>query len=86
MKDAPVNDSHPTTKSDTPLHKIDKKLPLRVLSEDDWQHWVTKGYVIVRGAVPREKADRLAALLWEFDEKDPADPSTWYAPSGGTTR
>jgi hypothetical protein len=23
----------------------------------------------------------LAALLWEFEEKDPADPTTWYAPA-----
>ena len=23
---------------------------------------------------------RLADLLWRFDEKDPSDPSTWYAP------
>ncbi|MBM1219262.1 phytanoyl-CoA dioxygenase family protein [Ponticoccus sp. SC2-23] len=64
----------------TQLRDIRKELPLRVLSEEDWQHWITKGYVIVRGAVPRENCDRLAALLWEFDEKDPDDPSTWYAP------
>jgi hypothetical protein len=30
--------------------------------------------------VPKEQADRLAQLLWEFEEKDPADPETWYAP------
>jgi len=24
--------------------------------------------------------ERLAGLLWQFDEKDPSDPSTWYAP------
>jgi len=73
-------DSHPTTQSDTPLHLIKKNLPLRVLSEEDWQHWITKGYVIVRNAVPQEKVDRLVKLLWDFDEKDPADPETWYAP------
>lgn len=73
--------SHPiSAKVTTQLKDIKKKLPLRVLSEDDWQHWITKGYVIVRNAVPRENADRLAELLWEFDEKDPDDPSTWYAP------
>lgn len=73
--------SHPVSdKLTTQLKDIRKTLPLRVLSPDDWQHWVTKGYVIVRGAVPLEQADRLAALLWEFDEKDPDDPTTWYAP------
>ena len=36
--------------------------------------------MIVRQAVPRENVERLAELLWAFDEKDPNDPSTWYAP------
>ncbi|MBL4807014.1 MAG: phytanoyl-CoA dioxygenase family protein [Rhodobacteraceae bacterium] len=73
--------SHPTSVSlTTPLKEIKKSLPLRVLSADDWQHWITKGYVIVKQAIPRENADRLANLLWEFDEKNPDDPSTWYAP------
>jgi hypothetical protein len=74
-------DSHPTSKKvTTQLKDIQKRLPLRVLSEADWQHWITKGYVIVRDAVPRENVQRLTDLLWEFDEKDPNDPSTWYAP------
>ena len=73
--------SHPvSSKVTTQLKDIKKKLPLRVLSEDDWQHWITKGYVIVRDAVPAENVERLDKLLWEFDEKDPTDPSTWYAP------
>jgi hypothetical protein len=73
-------DQHPTTSATTPLHRIDKKLPLRVLSQEDWTHWTTKGYVIARQVVPRENVDRLVNLLWEFDEKDPTDPLTWYAP------
>lgn len=73
-------DSHPTnSKLTTQLKNIQKKLPLRVLSEEDWQHWITKGYVIVRKAVSEEKAKKLADLLWTFDEKDPNDPTTWYA-------
>ena len=74
-------DSHPTTRGiDTPLKDIRKRLPLRVLSASDWQHWLTKGYVIVRQAVPPANVERLVELLWRFDEKDPRDPSTWYAP------
>ena len=64
----------------TQLKDIQKTLPLRVLSEDDWQHWITKGYVIVKGAVPKDKCAKMAELLWQFDEKDPRDQSTWYAP------
>jgi hypothetical protein len=74
-------DSHPTTQRvTTQLKDIKKTLPLRVLSPADFEHWQTKGYVIVRNAVPAENVERLKALLWEFEEKDPADPSTWYAP------
>lgn len=74
-------DAHPRTeKVTTQLKDIVKKLPLRVLSKEDWKHWTTKGYVIVRQAVPAANVERLVDLLWKFDEKDPNDPSTWYAP------
>lgn len=74
-------DSHPTTRSvTTQLKDIVKTRPLRVLSPQDWVHWTSKGYVIVRQAVPPENVRRLVDLLWAFDEKDRNDPSTWYAP------
>jgi hypothetical protein len=72
-------DSHPTTAA-IQLKDIRKTLPLRVLSKDDWEHWITKGYVIVRQAVPAANVERLVDLLWRFDEKDPGDHSSWYAP------
>jgi Phytanoyl-CoA dioxygenase (PhyH) len=73
-------DNHPTSsRATTPLKDISKTLPLRVLSEADFEHWQTKGYVIVRNAVPAENVARLKALLWEFEEKNPNDPATWYA-------
>jgi hypothetical protein len=59
------------------LRDIQKKLPLRVLSDEDWRHWTTWGYVIVPNAVPLSHVERLSALLWEFQQLDPADPSTW---------
>jgi hypothetical protein len=74
-------DAHPSTRQvTTQLKDIQKRLPLRVLSEEDWQHWISRGYVIVRDAVPQENVRRLVDLLWEFDEKDPNEPETWYAP------
>ena len=74
-------DAHPRTeKVTTQLKDIEKTLPLRVLSNEDWKHWTTKGYVIVRQAVPAANVERLVDLLWTFDEKNPDDPSTWYAP------
>lgn len=80
MQAAAIRDSHPTAQADVPLKDIQKRLALRVLSPDDWRHWTTKGFVVVRQAVPQENVDRLVEVLWRFDEKDPADPSTWYAP------
>jgi hypothetical protein len=59
------------------LKDIQKRLPLRVLSEEDWRHWTTWGYVILPSAVPVSHQERLKTLLWEFQEIDPADPSTW---------
>ncbi|MGW1077914.1 phytanoyl-CoA dioxygenase family protein [Streptomyces sp. NPDC002537] len=63
----------------TQLRDIRKELPLRVLSPADWEHWTTRGYVVVRGAVPQEHVDRLTRALWEFEDMAPDDPSTWYA-------
>ncbi|MBG1231166.1 phytanoyl-CoA dioxygenase family protein [Aestuariivirga litoralis] len=80
MGHALKRDAHWTSSSTVQLKDIKKKLPLRVLSEADWKQWTTKGYVIVRQAVPAANVERLADLLWKFDEKDPADSSTWYAP------
>jgi hypothetical protein len=54
--------------------------PLKVLSEEDWQFWVDNGYIVIKNAVPREQVERLAAFLWEFEEKDANDSSTWYTP------
>ncbi len=55
--------------------------PLRVLGEADWQFWKNNGYVIVHDAVPKENIYNMVNLLWEFEEKDPNDPETWYRPA-----
>ncbi len=62
-----------------PLHLIEKKLPLRVLSQADFEHWQTYGFVVVRQAVPAANVEALRKLLWEFQEMDPHDMSTWNA-------
>ena len=81
MQPTTRRDSHPTASTaTTPLKDIQKALPLRVLSPADWRHWTARGYVIVPDAVPEANVERLVDVLWQFDEKDPDDPSTWYAP------
>ncbi|HEV7348245.1 phytanoyl-CoA dioxygenase family protein [Telluribacter sp.] len=78
-QDIPGN---PSTAISSPIKLNDRSngVPLRVLSEEDWQFWVHNGYIVIKNSVPREQAERLAGLLWEFEEKDPKDPETWYAP------
>ena len=52
---------------------------LRVLTIEDWKFWKNNGYIIIKNAVPREQALETAEFIWEFDDKDSKDPSTWYA-------
>src|ERR1700731_2090713 len=54
--------------------------PLRILSEEDWVFWIQNGFIVIKNAVSREQARKTAEFLWEFEEKDPNDPETWYAP------
>ena len=76
-KDIPGNPS--TAKSSK--HKLNDRSngkALRCLSEEDWDFWVENGFVVVKEAVSKEQAMSTADFLWEFEEKDPDDPATWY--------
>jgi Phytanoyl-CoA dioxygenase (PhyH) len=78
-KDIPGNPS--TAKSSNiKLNDRSNGKPLNILSEDDWKFWVNNGYIVIKNAVPKEQAKRLADFLWEFEEKDPNDATTWYVP------
>ena len=78
-KDIPGNPS--TSKSSvTKLNDRSNGKPLKVLSEADWNFWIANGYIVIKNAVPAEQATATANFLWEFEEKDPANSETWYAP------
>jgi ectoine hydroxylase-related dioxygenase (phytanoyl-CoA dioxygenase family) len=62
-----------------PLRLIRKKLPLRVLSPADFEHWQSFGFVVVKQAVPAANVEALKKFLWAFQEMDPDDRSTWDA-------
>ena len=79
-KDIPGNPSTSTT-SRIKLNDRSNGKPLQVLSEEDWKFWIHNGYIVVKNAVPKEYLDRLANFLWEFEEKDPTNPETWYQPA-----
>jgi hypothetical protein len=78
-KKIPGNPSTATSSAIT-LNDRSNGKPLRVLSEEDWKFWLHNGYVVIKNAVPLENCKRLVDLLWEFEEKNPNDPSSWYAP------
>ena len=60
------------------LNTRTNQTPLRVLTETEWQSWVEKGYIVIKNAIPKEQATATADFLWEFEEKHPHDPNTWY--------
>jgi hypothetical protein len=78
-EDIPGNPSTATS-SKLKLNDRSTNKTLRVLSEDDWTFWKHNGYIIVKNAVPKEQVKATADFLWEFDEKDPVDQESWYAP------
>ena len=70
-----------TAKSSTlSLNTRTNQTPLRVLTETEWQFWMEKGYIVIKNAIPKEQATATADFLWEFEEKHPHDPNTWYTP------
>lgn len=76
-KEIPGNPSTATS-SKVQLNDRSNGQALRVLSEADWDFWKHNGYIVIKNAVPREQALATAAFLWEFEEKNPNDPETWY--------
>ena len=78
-KDIPGN---PSTAKTSKL-KLRRKVSfnsLKVLSVNDWKFWIENGYIVIKNAVAKEQAKKTASFLWEFEEKNSEDPSTWYSP------
>jgi len=79
-KEQPGN---PTTAYES-RYQLNERLnhePLRVLTEEEFAFWKHNGYIVVKNAVPREQAEATARLIWEFEEKDPDEPDSWYTPA-----
>ena len=75
--DIPGNPS--TAKSSTmTLNQRENAQPLNCLTEAQWEHWKSQGYVVIKAAISKEQANATANFLWEFEAKNPADSSTWY--------
>jgi len=76
-KEIPGN---PSTAKSSQIRLNERKnnAPLKVLSEADWQFWIENGYVIIKNAVPKEQVKKLADYLWQYEDKDANDITTWY--------
>jgi ectoine hydroxylase-related dioxygenase (phytanoyl-CoA dioxygenase family) len=76
--DIPGNPS--TAKSsNVQLRKSATPGSLRILSIEDWEFWIRNGYVVVKQVVSKDQITATTNFLWEFDEKDPKNPKTWYS-------
>jgi ectoine hydroxylase-related dioxygenase (phytanoyl-CoA dioxygenase family) len=77
-KDIPGNPS--TAKSSTVKLRLEATTDtLKVLTLEQWKFWKEYGYVVIKNAVPSGQAKETASFLWEFEDKDPEDKSTWYS-------
>ena len=78
-KNIPGNPSTAKT-SKIKLRKEASFNSLKIFSVNDWTFWLENGYIVVKNAVTKQQAMKTASFLWEFEEKDSQDPSTWYSP------
>jgi len=78
-EDIPGNPSTATS-SKLKLNDRSTKKFLKVLSEEDWIFWKHNGYIVIKNAVPKKQVQETADFLWEFEEKDPKNPDSWYTP------
>tara|TARA_B100000959_G_C14878343_1_gene581418 strand:- start:48 stop:995 length:948 start_codon:yes stop_codon:yes gene_type:complete len=76
-KDIPGN---PSVSKSSKIKLRDKATSssLKVLSIEDWKFWKHNGYIVIKEAVTKEQAMKTASFLWEFEEKNSQDSSTWY--------
>ena len=75
----PGNPSTSTT-SKIGLNDRSNGKPLRILSEEDWKFWLYNGYIVIKNAITKNQARETAKFIWEFEEKDPKNPNSWYTP------
>lgn len=53
---------------------------MSILSQADKEHFLEKGYVVVREAIPQENAAQWRDMAWKRLGYDPSDPNSWAKP------
>jgi hypothetical protein len=49
-----------------------------ILSAEDLDFWNENGYLILRGAVPRQQCIDAQSAIWHYLGASPDDPASWY--------
>ncbi len=76
-ENAPGNNSVSNINS-AQLKDISKTLPLKKLTQGQFEFWQHNGYLVIKQIISQEAVKRSQDFLWEFQEMDPTDPQTWY--------
>ncbi|WP_417878145.1 phytanoyl-CoA dioxygenase family protein [Vibrio sp.] len=74
---APGNNSVSNINS-AQLKDIQKTLPLKKLTQEQFEFWQYNGYLVIPQIISPEAVKRSQDFLWEFQEMDPTDSQTWY--------
>ena len=62
------------------LNDTDDYNSLGYFTKNQWEFWRHNGYLVLKNIAPQENIHNLVETLWDFEEKDPNSPDTWYAP------
>jgi len=53
------------------------------LSPADLRFWEEYGYLVLRGAVPRQQCAAVQSAIWSYLDASPDDSASWYRPHRG---
>lgn len=56
----------------------DDSEPAQPLSREELQFWEQHGYLVLRGAVPREQCLAAQDAIWDYLDASSSDPASWY--------
>ena len=54
------------TGTNADLRTIEKTLPLRVMTPEQFKNWQTYGFAIIPQVIPQTQVEALKEFLWEF--------------------
>lgn len=65
------------------LPVIGRETPADTLSDEELRFWQQNGYLVLRGAVPREQCMAAQDAIWGYLGASSSEPASWYQPHPG---